>query len=258
MKLSCCAYSYRSLLTSGQMTLESFLDRCAELRFDGVELTQYYFAEETDAYLNHLKREAFARGLDVSGTAVGGNYCEADEDKRRQQIEHVKDWLVKSARLGSPVLRVFAGYQPKDVDEGTARRWVQDGLAECAEVAAECGVVLGLETHGGLTATADSTLKLFEPFVDNPWVGINLDFGNLSGDIYAQYAALAPHTVTTHTKVTVRQGEERELIDYRKVIRILREAGYDGYLAIEYEEKDDPVVGTDRFAAYLRGCIVDA
>ncbi len=258
MKLSCCAYSYRSLLTKDKMTLESFLDTCVRLGFDGVELTQYYFPTETDEYLNNLKREVFGRGLEVSGTAVGGNFSNADAEARQKQIEHVKDWLVKSSRLGSPVLRVFAGGQPDGVDKETAEGWVKDGLAQCAGVAAECGVVLGLENHGGLTATAEGVLPLLEPFADNPWVGLNLDFGNFTGDIYGQYAQCAPHTVTTHTKVTVRQGDEREQVDYRKVVAIMREAGFNGYMAIEYEERDDPVIGVDRFAAYLRGCIVDA
>ncbi len=258
MKLSCCAYSYRELLTGGRMTMESFLDVCVELGFDGVELTQYYFPEESDQYLNHLKREAFTRGLEVTGTAVGGNFSNADAAGRQKQIEHVNDWLVKSAKLGSPVMRVFAGGQPDGVDEGTARGWVQEGLRQCAEVGAQCGVILGLETHGGLTATAAGTLALMEPFVDDPWVGINLDFGNLTGDIYAEYAACAPQVVTTHAKLTVRQGEERELVDYRRVVRIMREVGYRGPLAIEYEEPGDPLVGVDRFAAYLRGCLTDA
>jgi sugar phosphate isomerase/epimerase len=258
MKLSCCAYSLRDVLTAGKMSMEAFLRTCAELSFDGVELTQYYFPEETDRYLNHIKREAFGLGLDVSGAAVGGNFCNGDPAARRKQIEHVKDWLAKAAKLGGPVLRVFAGGPPQGVDERTARGWVQEGLRECAEMAAHCGVVLGLETHGGLTATAAGTLAILEPFAGNPWVGVNLDFGNLTGDIYAQYAALAPRTVTTHAKVTVQQGDRRELVDYRQVVRILRQAGYDGYLAIEYEEPDDALAGVDRFAAYLRGCLVDA
>ncbi|MFO7958788.1 MAG: sugar phosphate isomerase/epimerase family protein [Candidatus Brocadiia bacterium] len=258
MKLSCCAYSYRELLQNGEMTLESFLDVCAEIGMDGVELTQYYFPEETDRYLNHIKREVFRRGLDVSGTAVGGNFSNAEADKRHEQINHVKDWIVKSARLGSPVLRVFAGARPEGVEEEVARRWVREGLTQCAVTAAKYGVVLGLESHGGLTSDADGILDLVEPTRENPWVGINLDFGNFTGDVYQQYARCAPLTVTTHAKVTCRQGEERMPIDYRRVVRIMREAGYDGYLAIEYEEPDDPMEGVDRFAAYLRGCIVDA
>lgn len=258
MKLASCTYSYRQLLSAGQMTLVGFLDTCRDLGLDGVELTQYYFPKEGDAYLHRIKREAFARGLDVCGAAVGGNFSNADPQKRRAQIEHVKDWLVKSAKLGAPCLRVFAGRQPEDTDLQTARKWVTDGLAECARVAADCGVVLALESHGGLTADAEGCLALLAPFAEEPWVGMNLDFGNFTGDVYEQYALCAPHAVTTHAKVTVRQGNGREQVDYRRVVRIMREAGYEGYLSIEYEDPQEPVAGVDRFAAYLRGCIVDA
>lgn len=257
MKLACCAFSYRGLLKSGKMTLEQFLDTAVELRFDGVELTQYYFPEETPDYLHHIKREAFVRGLEVSGTAVGGNFSDADEGKRRGQIEHVKDWIAKSEMLGSPVMRVFAGTVPDGVERSSAEQWVRDALAECAEVGAAHGVVLALENHHGLTEDAEGTLALVEP-LDSPWVGINLDFGNFTGDIYGQYSRCAPHTVTTHAKGTVPQGEEREQVDYRRVVRIMREAGYRGYISIEYEEPEEPLAGVSHFAAYLRGCLVDA
>jgi sugar phosphate isomerase/epimerase len=155
-------------------------------------------------------------------------------------------------------MRVFAGPQPEGVALKTARAWVTDGLAECSEVAAQCGVILGLETHGGMTGDADGVLALLKPFKNDPWVGLNLDFGNLTGDVYGQYERLAPCAVTTHVKVTVRQGEGREVLDYRRIMRLMQAAGYRSYMAIEFEEEEDPVVGVDRFAAYLRGCMVDA
>jgi len=257
MKLGTCSYSYRDLLTAGKMTLEQFLDTAADLGFDGVELTAYYFPETTKEYLTRIKRETFVRGLELSGTACGGNFSDADQGKRRAQIEHVKTWIRHSAILGSPVLRAFAGGCPEGVKRPVAEQWVRDGLAECAKLGEEEGVVVALENHGGLTADADGTLALIMP-LDNPWARLNLDFGNFTGDIYGQYARCAPYAVTTHTKVTVRQGDGREFVDYRKVVRIMREAGYRGFISIEYEEKDPPVVAVDRFAAYLRGCIEDA
>jgi len=257
MKLSTCAYSYRDLLTTGKMTLEECLDQAAAIGLDGVELTAYYFPELTSQYLNYIKREVFVRGLDVSGTAVGGNFSHEDASKRREQIEHVKQWIERSAQLGSPVLRVFAGGVPQGVERATAEGWVRDGLAECSEVGAKYGVILAIENHGGLTADAAGILALIEPFASNPWIGINLDFGNFTGDIYSQYAQCALHTVTTHAKVTVAQGDKRELVDYRKVFTIMKEAGYQGYISIEYEEPEEPIVGVSRFAAYLRGCLVN-
>ncbi len=257
MKLGTCAYSYRELLTSNKMTLEQFLDIAVGLNFDGVELTSYYFPEETKEYLVSIKRECFVRGLDISGTAVGGNFSNEDPEKRKAQIAHVKDWITKSATLGSSVLRVFAGGQPEGVDRETAENWVRDGLAECEPLARQEGVILALENHGGLTSDAAGTLALVKP-IDSPWVRINLDYGNFTGDVYEQFAKCAPYTVTTHAKKTHRQGEERVLVDYRKVVRTMRDAGYNGYISIEYEEKEPPLTGVDRFAAYIRGCMVDA
>ena len=257
MKLASCSFSYRGLLKAGEMTLEQFLDVAVDIGLDGVELTQYYFPTETPDYLHHIKREALVRGLDVSGTAVGGNFSNADEDKRRAQVEHVKDWIVKSEMLGSPVMRVFAGEQPDGVERPVAEQWVRDGLAECAEVGAAHGVVLALENHLGLTGNAEETLALVGP-LNNPWVGVNLDFGNFRGEVYEQFERCAPRTVTTHAKVSVPRGDERELVDYRRVVRIMREAGYRGYVSIEYEEPGDPFAGVSHFAAYLRGCMVDA
>ena len=170
----------------------------------------------------------------------------------------VKTWLGHAVLLGAPQLRVFAGSPPEGHDDEQAFRWAVDGLSECVAVAADNGVVMALENHGGLTADAEGTLALIEPFEGNPWVQLNLDFGNFTGDIYDQYQACAAHAATTHTKLTVRQGEEREPVDYRRVVRLLREAGYNGYLNIEYEEKEPPIPYVERFASYLRGCIADA
>jgi len=256
MKLGCCAFSYRKLLTAGTMGLEQFLDTALELGLDGVELTSYYFPEQTPAYLHHIRRESFIRGLEVSGTAVGGNFVDSTAEKRRRQVALVQEWLAKSECLGSPVLRVFAGSVPDGVSRSVAEQWVRDALEECSQAAERHGVVIALENHGGLTADADGILALIDPLADNPWIGINLDTGGFTGDIHEQFRRCAPHVVTTHAKVCARQGEERQLVDYRQVVRILREVGYPGYLSIEYEGPAEPVQGVARFAAYLRGCLV--
>ena len=124
-------------------------------------------------------------------------------------------------------------------------------LQECAAYARERGVLLALENHGGLTRTADGTLRLLKA-VDSPALGLNLDFGNFRVDPYAEFAQLAPRTVTTHAKVTSRFGEERREVDYARVRRIMEAAGYRGYISIEFEEKEDPREGVPRFAETLK------
>ena len=61
---------------------------------EGTELTRYYFpAEPTLEYLRHIKQLCFRLGLDISGTAVGNDFCHPAGEKRDKQIRHVKQWI---------------------------------------------------------------------------------------------------------------------------------------------------------------------
>jgi len=256
MKISCCAYSFRQYLTGGKMSLEDFLDKAVEMGLDGVELTAYYFPTTETDYLNKLKREVFLRGLDISGTAVGNNFCKADPEERRGQIEMVKEWVDISYHLGAPCIRVFAGGVPKGHTEEEAFGWVVDALKECVEYAAPKGVILALEDHGGITSTAEQVLKIYNA-VGSEWLGINLDTGNFRTDPYKEIAEVAPYTVTTHAKVTILnpQTGKREKADFARISEILEKAGYKGYISIEYEESEDPMTGVPRFVEYLKSVI---
>ena len=77
-KFSMAAYSYRDVLQgkSKRLTIDDFLDDCAKFGLDGTELTSYYLPQNgPEKYFRDLKASAFRRGLDVSGTAVGNDFC---------------------------------------------------------------------------------------------------------------------------------------------------------------------------------------
>ena len=250
MHIGMCAYSYRDALKAGQMTLSDFLHRCVEMKVDGVELTAYYFTDLSAASLHAVKREAYRLGLDVCGTAVGNTFTSPDEAKRREQVQMVKDWIDRSTLLGAPGIRVFAGSVAEGTTETQAFEWTVACLKECARYGEERGVIVALENHGGITATADQTLRLLEA-VESDWLGINLDCGNYSQDPYAEMAQTAPHAVTAHAKVTARN----EKLDYRKIIEVLYHAGFRGYLNVEYEEKEDPFVAVPAFVKELQDAL---
>ena len=132
MKIGCAAYSFRQYLTSGEMSLEGFLEKAVEMDVDGVELTAYYFPSTDDAYLHTLKRQCYLLGLQVSAAAVGNRFTDPDPGERAAQVEYVKDWVDVSVKLGAPCLRVFAGGTPEGHSEAEARQWTIDGLKECA------------------------------------------------------------------------------------------------------------------------------
>lgn len=238
------------------MTLEGFLNKAVEMELDGVELTAYYFPTTEKDYLNHIKKEAFLRGLDISGTAVGNNFCHAEPDKRTEQVQMVKDWIDVSYHLGAPCIRVFAGGPPKGHTEDEAIGWVVSALKECTEYAEPKGVIVALEDHGGVTSTAEQVLRIYNE-VNSDWLGINLDTGNFRKNPYEEISTVAPYAVTTHAKVEILNPAtgEREKADFERIVQSLRQAGYHGYLSIEYESEEDPMTGVPRFVNYLKSVL---
>jgi sugar phosphate isomerase/epimerase len=243
MRLSMAAYSFRQELQAKPkptMTLDDFIDLCAANDLDAAELTAYYFPETSPEYLAHLKGRCTRLGLDVSGTAVGNNFCVADPDKLREQVAMVKGWAEHTARLGGKTMRIFAGSVPKGDTEEKARARCVDAIGEACDHAAKFGVILALENHGGLTDTIDHMLALVKA-VRHDWFGVNLDTGNFhSRDPYADLAQLAPYAVTVQVKTEIqRPGMPKEDADLARLIEILRAANYRGYVALEYEAAED-------------------
>jgi len=251
MKIGCCAYSYREALLRGEMSLPDFIRTCAELGLDGVELTGYYFPDTNRATLNSLKRLCFRMGLQVSGTAMRNQFTLPDAEQRKAEVEKVKQWIDIAVALGAPFLRVFADRVPEGVPEATALEWALDCLPQLLPCAKAKGVTIALKNHGVFTATAENTLR-FAHALKSDYFGLLLDCANFADQHYLQIELLAPYAVNVHAKTHFRtpQGTYVEL-DYEHIFAILRQAGYRGYLSIEYEYTEPPAHAIPRFAKKL-------
>ncbi len=253
-KFSLAAYSYRDLLKAGTLTLTDFINDCAEMQLDGAELTSYYFPDKPDdKLLRSMKFETFRRGLDVSGTAIGNDFCHPEGKTRDQQLRHVKDWIRRADLMDAPVIRVFSGKAHKGQTTKEAQRLAVAGIEECCEVAAEHGVFLALENHGGLTANVDQMLGLVKA-VKSPWFGVNLDTGNFhSADVYSDLAKIAPYALNVQVKVNIRPaGGTLQPSDFDRLADILEGSGYRGYIVLEYEGSGDPRKECPRYIDRLR------
>src|SRR5262245_26346035 len=162
LKLSLAAYSMRQFLDlkKGSMTLFDFIDMAAELPLDAVELTSYFWAEETDAYAEKLKEHAAKKKLAISGLPVRSDFCQRAEAARKKDIEHVKTWTARAAKIGATTVRIFAGSIPKGDTLEEAQKRVVAALNECCETAEKHGVNLALKNHGGITDTPEHLLEL--------------------------------------------------------------------------------------------------
>lgn len=259
---SLAAYSFRNYFQKpGQprsLDLFGFVDYCAEQGLPAAEVTSYYFPRPvTREYLLRLRRHAFLRGVALSGTAVGNNFARPKGEALQKEIASVKEWIDYAAILGAPHIRIFAGPVPKEIPLAEATRNCLEAIEECCAYAGEKGVMLGLENHGGIVTTAEQLLGLVKA-VRSPWFGVNLDTGNFtSEDPYAELAACAPYAVNVQIKVEVRRkgAPKPEPADLPRLVRILREANYQGYVALEYEAAEDPWDAVPRWLKAMQAAI---
>ncbi len=259
IRLSLAAYSFRDYLSGPKksMTYEQFLDLVATYDLDGIEATSYYFPDDvTPDYLHAFRRRAFLLGLTISGSSVGNSFTQPPGPRLDKEIEQVKKWIDRSVDLGAPVVRIFAGSVQKGTTEEQARKWAVDAIQKCCQYAGERGVVLALENHGGIVTTADQVLSLVKE-VQSDWFGVNLDTGNFPGpDPYGELARVAPYAVTVHIKTEIAPARGvRRGADLARTIDILKKTGYRGFIALEYEAKEDPKSAVPRHLQALRKLI---
>lgn len=261
LKLSLAAYSLREALsrkpgTEGAMDLSGFIDYCASLGIEGAELTQYYFPKMvTDEYLLGLRRQAHLVGVDITGGAIGNKFTLDPGDALDEQVAYTNAWIGHYAKLGAPVIRVFAGKPPQGISEDEAIDRAVPLLQQACHVAAANGVMLAIENHD-FTTKVDRLLRIVKA-VDSPWFGVNFDSGNLnhSDDPYEDMKRMAPYAVNAQIKVTIRSASGKQAADLPRIVRILRKSGYSGYLVLEYEEKEDPMQAIPRYVSQLRALI---
>jgi sugar phosphate isomerase/epimerase len=253
LRLSLAAYSFRDFFKDAThkrkddvehtLDIPGFIDFCAENGCEGAELTSYYFPKDiTHEQLRAIQRHAFLRGVSVSGTSVGNNFARAKGPELDKEIADTKHWIDNAAILGAPHIRVFAGAPPKGTDLAEAKRNCIAAMEEVCAYAGERGIFLGLENHGGIVAEPDGLLEIVKA-VKSPWFGVNLDTGNFrTADPYADLARCAPYAVNVQVKMSIRRAGANadEPADLARVMQILRDANYQGWVALEYENPEDP------------------
>ena len=244
-KLSLNLYSFNSLLGEGKVDLFDMLDFCAEHNFDAIDPTGYYFPGypevPSDAFINSFKRKAFLLGLDISGTGIRNDFAQPDEKKRQADIELVEKWIEVAAKLGSPNLRIFSG---KSETEGFSRAQVMDWMVEhiktCCKIGEKYGVIIALQNHNDFLKTADEVNEMFAR-VDSEWLGLNHDIGSYrQKDPYEEIEKNIQHAVTWQIKENVWINGKEQHTDFKNLFKIIKKAGYRGYLPLETLGEGDP------------------
>ena len=282
IKLGVSSYSYWHFRTE-RVPIETVIDKAARLGVEGVDILhrQMDIPEKEPLtaaqrpYLQKLKRHAFVNGLDLICLSIHQDFVDPSAEYRRQQIQHTLKCIEIAYELGIPCIRLNSGRWntiPSFDDLMKARgiepvlpgyteddgfKWCIDCIEQCLPKAAECGVLLALENHWGLTGTPQGLLRIANA-VPSPWLGVLMDTGNFLEDPYDKLQLVAPKTVFVQAKTYPGGGEWYTLdLDYPRIARILSTVNYSGYVSLEMEGKEDPDTAVPKSIAILRGAFGD-
>lgn len=213
-----------------------------EFGIEAVEYVNQFFKDKAkdEKYLGEMKKRCEDLGVRSLLIMVDGEGAlgHADEAERAKTVENHKKWVDAAAFLGCHSVRVNA--QSSGTFDEQAER-AADGLAKLTEYAEKQQLSVLVENHGGLSSNGEWLAKVMK-IVNHPHCGTLPDFGNFrvsdkeEYDRYKGVEELMPfaHAVSAKSHDFGPDGNETKT-DYRKMMKIVYDAGYRGYVGVEYE-----------------------
>ena len=265
LKLGLNAFTFNTALISGEMSRNEVIDFCCRHQIDGVDMTGYYFSQypeiPDDPSLFEFKKYAFENGVTISGTGVKNNFSVADAELFENEVKLVKNWIPVTAKMGGDVLRVFSGQRlAKSQDRNARFDRMVNAFRDCAKMAADHGVILGVQPHHDFLKTADQTIELLDA-VNDPWLRVVLDTGSLRNEfVYDEIEKLLPYSTTWQLKKDAWIDGKMVPIDLPRIKAIIDRVGFRGFLPFEltgsFDDLDQRRQLAADFAASIRNEVI--
>ncbi|UOB19179.1 sugar phosphate isomerase/epimerase family protein [Abyssalbus ytuae] len=260
-KLSLAQWSlHKAIREDKTLSNMDFAKKAKELGFQGIEyVSQLYPLEEgneqasLDSIVTELKKRSEEYGLKNVLIMIDheGDLAVNDKAERDKAIEKHKKWVNAAATLGCSSVRVnlFGGEAEKDPQIWHAN--AVDGLGRLTQYAATKNINVIVENHGGLSSDAEKLTAVIKE-INLPNCGTLPDFGNFcvqreggerwgtpcvkEYDKYKGVAEMLPYAKGVSAKSYDFDSLGNETtINYSKMIKIIKDAGYTGFIGVEYE-----------------------
>ncbi|TAJ52406.1 MAG: sugar phosphate isomerase/epimerase [Chitinophagaceae bacterium] len=262
-KISLNAYSFNAPLMAKKTTLDDVMEFCAKEGFDAIDITGYYFPGypeiPSDEYIYHLKNKAHRLGLGISGTGVRNEFTDPDAAKRTADVLLVKKWIEVAAKLGAPVIRIFAGKTlPAGYGWEEVAGWVTEAINSCVAYGKQKGVIVALQNHNDFVKTAAQTIDLLQR-VNSEWFGLVLDTGSfVTEEPYSEIEKTTSYAVNWQIKEKLNYQGTVSDMDLDRLCRIIHASTYRGYLPIETLSPGDPFTLVPPFLQKVKTALAKA
>lgn len=265
MKISVTSYSFHKYIRDGKYRQEDCIRLAKELGFSAIEFTDIAGENEDERIENakSIRALADAAELPIVAYAVGADLCKTTDAERDAEIRRLCHHVDIAHILGAPVMRhdTFFNYGRRSFD-----MMLPYGVP-IARAVTRYAVTLGIRTctenHGYISQDSDRVERFFNAVNDDNF-GVLVDFGNflcVDENPLTAVSRLAPYAFHCHAK-DFKRSDTRDgclvtrganyiygatlgtgVVPVKQCLAIMKRNGYDGYITLEYEGRDDPMVG---------------
>ncbi len=290
MKLSVSSYSFQQYIRAQKMTQLDTVKAAAEMGFSGIEFIELSPCEKPTLeqqldYAAKLRAEAEKYGIQIVAYTIGASLYRETAEECEHEVSRVCGQVDVAAALGAGILRHDVCYSERQNGRVVSFEQMLPVIAanarQITEYAQKKGIRTCTENHGFIAQDSDRVERLYNAVAHENY-GLLLDIGNFAcadEDSARAVSRLAPYAIHVHAKDFVIYPFGAEIpegtrhftsracnrlagcsvgkgnIPVRQCLSILKRAGYDGFLAIEYEGSEDCIIGITEGLAYLTNAL---
>jgi len=250
------------------MTIFDWIEKAGRLGVDGLEMHNLFFEGKGDKYLDEVRRKCKESNLAIPMMCFSPDFTQPDPQKRQEELIKQKKAIDLTVKVGGTFCRTLSGQNRPGLDRKQAVCWCVEMIREAIAYAEEKGVILNIENHykdgyweyPEFALQSDVFLEIIEQ-IDSPFFGVNFDPSNtiVAGeDPIELLQKIKNRVVTMHASDRHLKGGSLEdlrkmeldplhgyaksiqhgvigqgLNDYDAIFRILKDAGFDGWISIE-------------------------
>lgn len=276
------------IIVHKSMTLFDWVEKAGQLGVDGLEMHNLFFEGKEESYLDEVRKKCADLKLTMPMMCFSPDFTHPDPQKRLEELEKQKQAIDLTVKLGGQFCRTLSGQNRPGLDRKKAVRWCVEMIREAVAYAEDRGIIINIENHykdgywqyPEFALRSDVFLEIIGQ-IDSPFFGVNFDPSNtivagedplellqkiksrvvsmhasdryLKGGSLTDLRKLELDPVYGYAKSIQHGVIGKGLNDYDAIFRILKDAGFDGWISIE-----DGMNGMDELrqsAEFLRGKI---
>jgi len=285
MKLAVSSYSFSQAISRGEMSQADAVEKAKELGFEGVEFTDLTPTSsptysQQEQYAKEIRTRAEKAVIEVVAYAVGANLYTGSDADDAKEVERIKRQVDIAKLLGAKLLRHDVCW--KLSSQGAGRSFdgmlpkIAENTRQITSYAAEQGIRTCTENHGFVAQDSDRMERLFNAVAHDNY-GLLVDMGNFScvdEDNAIAVSRVAPYAVHVHAKdmlllpktekdlshtIVTRGGHHIRCtyvgngsVPVKRCLSILKKAGYDSWVTLEFEGSEDCFDGISKGLANLK------